>query len=79
MYFDSGSVAQKTDGRTCTLSRGVAWHGLDRAIDRAIDGAIDRAIDGAIDRAIAPDFVGVSFYFCVLDLAMRIRTAWEPV
>ena len=26
-----------------------------------------------------PDFVGVSLHFCVLDLAMRIRTAWEPV
>ena len=25
-----------------------------------------------------PDFVGVSLHFCVLDLAMRIRTAWEP-
>ena len=23
-----------------------------------------------------PDFVGVSLHFCVLDLAMRIRTAW---
>ena len=26
-----------------------------------------------------PDFVGVSLHFCVLDLALRIRTAWEPV
>ena len=25
-----------------------------------------------------PDFVGVFLHFCVLDLALRIRTAWEP-
>ena len=44
-------------------SRGVAWHGL----------------AWARPGYSPPDFVGVSLHFGVLDLALRIRTACEPV
>ena len=48
--------------------------------------AVEEVPDADRGRSVAwarpgysPDFVGVSLHFCVLDLALRIRTAWEPV